>query len=181
MLDFLVGNDALSAIVAFVLVLIPAVLIHELGHFLRGKIGRDHHPRIWHRYAAAHGQAVHAWRNGLHAELAAARRALCVRSAKIWSRQMGDEATERRPPGSGAARRWQNHVGQRSEATAAYLLLGGRRNGELPLAFVLFVVIALMGIPEVTGGVVGASKSSRTLFWCRIRLAARRHHRDDQR
>jgi regulator of sigma E protease len=37
MLDFLVGNDALSAIVAFALVLIPAVFIHELGHFLAAK------------------------------------------------------------------------------------------------------------------------------------------------
>lgn len=37
MLDFLVGNDALSAIIAFALVLIPAVFIHELGHFLAAK------------------------------------------------------------------------------------------------------------------------------------------------
>ncbi len=33
MLDFLLGNDALSAVVAFGLVLIPAIIIHELGHF----------------------------------------------------------------------------------------------------------------------------------------------------
>jgi regulator of sigma E protease len=37
MLDFLIGNDFLSAIVAFALVLIPAVLIHELGHFLAAR------------------------------------------------------------------------------------------------------------------------------------------------
>lgn len=37
MLDFLIGNDALSAIVAFGLVLIPAIFIHELGHFLAAK------------------------------------------------------------------------------------------------------------------------------------------------
>src|SRR5690606_30013344 len=37
MLDFLVDNDALSAIVAFGLVLIPAIIIHELGHFLAAK------------------------------------------------------------------------------------------------------------------------------------------------
>src|SRR5664279_1070073 len=37
MFNFLVGNDALSAIIAFVLVLIPAVLIHELGHFFAAK------------------------------------------------------------------------------------------------------------------------------------------------
>jgi len=32
MLDILVGNDLLSAIVAFALVLIPAIIIHEFGH-----------------------------------------------------------------------------------------------------------------------------------------------------
>ena len=37
MLDFLVGNDLLSALVAFVLVLIPAVIVHELGHFLAAR------------------------------------------------------------------------------------------------------------------------------------------------
>jgi regulator of sigma E protease len=37
MLDFLLGNDLLSAIFAFGLVLIPAIIIHELGHFFAGK------------------------------------------------------------------------------------------------------------------------------------------------
>lgn len=37
MLDFLIGNDFLSTIVAFGLVLIPAIIFHELGHFLAAK------------------------------------------------------------------------------------------------------------------------------------------------
>ncbi len=37
MLDFLIGNDFLSALIAFAVVLIPAVIIHELGHFLAAK------------------------------------------------------------------------------------------------------------------------------------------------
>ncbi len=37
MLDFLIGNDLLSSIIAFGLVLIPAIFIHELGHFLAAK------------------------------------------------------------------------------------------------------------------------------------------------
>ncbi|NJL58066.1 hypothetical protein HC928_25325, partial [bacterium] len=37
MLDFLLGNDFLLAILAFGLVLIPAIIIHELGHFLAAK------------------------------------------------------------------------------------------------------------------------------------------------
>ncbi|MDZ4769108.1 MAG: RIP metalloprotease RseP [Chloroflexota bacterium] len=37
MFDFLLDNQFLSAVVAFVLVLIPAVFVHELGHFLAAK------------------------------------------------------------------------------------------------------------------------------------------------
>ncbi len=37
MLDFLLGNDFLLAVLAFGLVLIPAIIIHELGHFLAAK------------------------------------------------------------------------------------------------------------------------------------------------
>lgn len=37
MLDLLLGNGGLAALIAFALVLIPAVIIHELGHFFAGK------------------------------------------------------------------------------------------------------------------------------------------------
>jgi len=37
MFDFLVGNDLLSSLWAFALVLIPAVIIHELGHLFAAK------------------------------------------------------------------------------------------------------------------------------------------------
>lgn len=37
MFDFLLGNDLLSAILAFGIVLIPAVIVHEFGHFLAGR------------------------------------------------------------------------------------------------------------------------------------------------
>lgn len=37
MLDFLLNNDFLSAILAFAIVLIPAIIFHELGHFLAAK------------------------------------------------------------------------------------------------------------------------------------------------
>ncbi len=37
MLEILVGNNVLSTIVAFGLVLIPAIIIHEAGHFLAAK------------------------------------------------------------------------------------------------------------------------------------------------
>jgi regulator of sigma E protease len=37
MLDFLINNDFWSSIIAFVIVLIPAVIIHELGHLFAAK------------------------------------------------------------------------------------------------------------------------------------------------
>ena len=37
LIDILLGNDGLAALVAFALVLIPAVIIHELGHLFAGK------------------------------------------------------------------------------------------------------------------------------------------------
>jgi len=37
MFDFLLGNDLLSALLAFGIVLIPAVIVHELGHFLAAR------------------------------------------------------------------------------------------------------------------------------------------------
>ncbi len=40
MLDFLVGNDLLSSLIAFAFILIPAVIVHELGHFLAAKAAK---------------------------------------------------------------------------------------------------------------------------------------------
>lgn len=37
MFEFLIGNDLLSSLAAFVIVLIPAVIVHEIGHFLAAK------------------------------------------------------------------------------------------------------------------------------------------------
>jgi membrane-associated protease RseP (regulator of RpoE activity) len=34
----IVGNSFLGAVLAFALVLIPSVIIHELGHFIAGKL-----------------------------------------------------------------------------------------------------------------------------------------------
>lgn len=38
MFDFLLGNDFLSAVIAFALVLIPAIIVHEFGHFLAARL-----------------------------------------------------------------------------------------------------------------------------------------------
>jgi membrane-associated protease RseP (regulator of RpoE activity) len=38
MLEFLLENDFISALLAFALVLIPAIIFHELGHFFAAKM-----------------------------------------------------------------------------------------------------------------------------------------------
>lgn len=38
MFDFLLANDFLSALIAFALVLIPAIIMHEFGHFLAARL-----------------------------------------------------------------------------------------------------------------------------------------------
>ncbi|MEM9950926.1 MAG: RIP metalloprotease RseP [Chloroflexota bacterium] len=38
MLELLLGNSFLSAIIAFAIILIPAIIIHELGHFIAAKM-----------------------------------------------------------------------------------------------------------------------------------------------
>lgn len=38
MFEFLLGNELLSSLIAFGLVLIPAVIVHELGHFFAAKL-----------------------------------------------------------------------------------------------------------------------------------------------
>jgi regulator of sigma E protease len=38
MLEFLLGNSFLSAVIAFGIILIPAIIIHELGHFFAAKM-----------------------------------------------------------------------------------------------------------------------------------------------
>lgn len=38
MIQSILGNDFLTGVIAFILVLIPAVIIHELGHFLAAKV-----------------------------------------------------------------------------------------------------------------------------------------------
>lgn len=38
MIEFLLSNDFVSALLAFALVLIPAVIIHEFGHYFAAKL-----------------------------------------------------------------------------------------------------------------------------------------------
>jgi regulator of sigma E protease len=151
MFDFLLGNDALSAIIAFILVLIPAVLVHELGHFL-----------------AAKGVGITILEFGI---------GFPPRAMKLF-RYKGTDYTLNwlplggfvRPLGEDIVRQTgsENTTTDRDEAIARgitnpktvnevspiarmiFLSMGAVAN--FVMAFLLFMLIALIGLPQITGG-----------------------------
>src|SRR5690606_32823676 len=149
--DFLLGNDALSAIIAFVLVLIPAVLIHELGHFLAAKavgitileFGIGLPPRL---------VKLFTWR-GTDYTLNLLPLGGFVRPlGEDMVRQMGDEALEQ--DRSEAHARGIDKAVSVNEAKplARIIFMAAGAFANFVMAFVIFVGIALIGIPEVIGG-----------------------------
>ena len=154
MLDFLLGNDALSAIVAFILVLIPAVLIHELGHFLAAK---------------AVGITILEFGIGMP-----------PRMVKLFTWRGTDYTLNWLPLGGFVRPLGEDIVSQKGDDAVAVDRLDAEQRGftrtmsvneakPLPrilffsagaianfiMAFILFIVIAMMGVPQVTGGLVG--------------------------
>ena len=81
-------NDVLLAVVAFAIVLIPAIIIHELGHFFRRETSRHQCAGIWYWLSATSWSALHVGRNGIHAQLAAAGR-LCPSLGRRYGRSRG--------------------------------------------------------------------------------------------
>ncbi|MEP7292947.1 MAG: RIP metalloprotease RseP [Chloroflexota bacterium] len=154
MLDFLVNNDVLSAIVAFALVLIPAVLIHELGHFLAAKLvgitilefGIGMPPRMVKLFSYRGTDYTLNW-----LPLGGFVRPL----GEDMVRQLGNEAAE--VDREEAERRGVKKTMSVNEAPALgriFFMAAGAMANFL-LAFVLFVIIALSGLPQRVGGVVG--------------------------
>ncbi len=153
MFNFLLGNDALSAIVAFVLVLIPAVLIHELGHFIAAKsvgitileFGIGMPPRIVKLFTLGGTDYTLNW-----LPLGGFVRPL----GEDMVHQLGNDALEE--DREEAQRRGAHRILSVNEAPplARILFLAGGALANFLLAFVLFVIIALMGIPQIAGGVV---------------------------
>ncbi len=161
MFNFLLGNDALSAIVAFVLVLIPAVLIHELGHFIAAKsvgitileFGIGMPPRIVKLFTIGGTDYTLNW-----LPLGGFVRPL----GEDVVRQMGDEAlAEDRAEAERRGLAKTKSVNEARPLARIFFLAGGALANFL-LAFVLFVVIALIGIPQVVGGIVSFSYLSPT-------------------
>lgn len=154
MLDFLVNNDALSAIVAFVLVLIPAVLIHELGHFFAAKLvgitilefGIGMPPRMVKLFSYKGTDYTLNW-----LPLGGFVRPL----GEDMVRQLGDEATNE--DREEAERRGVGRTMSVNEAPPLgriFFMAAGAMANFL-MAFVLFVIIALSGLPQQVGATVG--------------------------
>lgn len=151
MFDFLIGNDLLSAIVAFVLVLIPAVLIHELGHFFAAKavgitileFGIGLPPRMLTLFTYKGTEYTLNW-----LPLGGFVRPL----GEDMVRQMGDDALAQ--DRDVARQRGIERTLSVNEAPplARILFLAGGALANFLLAIVLFVVVALIGIPEIIGG-----------------------------
>jgi regulator of sigma E protease len=153
MFDFVLGNDTLSAIVAFILVLIPAVLIHELGHFFAAKsvgitileFGIFMPPRMIKLFTLGGTDYTLNW-----LPLGGFVRPL----GEDVVRQKDNQAIEQ--DRAEANRRGIDKTMAVTEAKPLpriFFFAGGALANFL-FAFVLFVVIALMGIPEAVGGLV---------------------------
>lgn len=153
MFNFLLGNDALSAIVAFILVLIPAVLIHELGHFIAAKLvgitilefGIGMPPRVFKMFTLGGTDYTLNW-----LPLGGFVRPL----GEDIVRQLGNDAVEEdREEAVQRGIKKTLSVNEALPLARIFFLVGGALANFL-LAFVLFAIIALMGIPQIAGGVV---------------------------
>jgi regulator of sigma E protease len=153
MLDFLLGNDALSTIVAFLLVLIPAVFIHELGHFLAAKavgitileFGIGMPPRMFKLFTLRGTDYTLNW-----LPLGGFVRPL----GEDLVRPIGEEATQQ-DKSEAQARGIVNpkSVNETKPLPRMFFMAGGALANFLT-AFLLFIIIALIGLPQVTGSTV---------------------------
>jgi regulator of sigma E protease len=151
MFDFLLGNDTLSAIIAFVLVLIPAVIIHEIGHFAAAKsvgitileFGIGLPPRAIKLFSRGGTDYTLNW-----IPLGGFVRPL----GEDMVRQKGDEALdEDREEAKARGIRKIMSVNEAPPLARIFFLTAGAL-ANFVMALVLFVIIALAGIPFVTGG-----------------------------
>lgn len=153
MLDFLLGNDALSAIVAFILVLIPAVLIHELGHFLAAKsvgitileFGIGMPPRMLKLFTLGGTDYTLNW-----LPLGGFVRPL---GEDMVSQKGGEALAEDRAEAQKRGFKRTMSVNEAKPLARVWFFAAGAIANFI-MAFVIFVIIALTGVPEVTGGLI---------------------------
>ncbi|MBZ0305012.1 MAG: RIP metalloprotease RseP [Anaerolineae bacterium] len=156
MLDFLLGNDFLSAVIAFVLVLIPAILIHEIGHFLAAKsigvavleFGIGIPPRIGRLFRWGETEFTLNWLplGGFVLPL-----------GEDFVRPVDAETVERDRTRAKAA----DLIAERklkalpeAKPIQRIIFMGAGATMNFLMAFVLFALVALIGIPKSVGGSV---------------------------
>lgn len=170
MLDFLLGNDALSAIIAFGLVLIPVIFIHELGHFLAAKavgitileFGIGFPPRMLVLFTRGETEYTLNWlpiggfvrplgedfvRPLSEEETEKERNSLIQAAAEIDN---GYDYDERKTL---AARGFTNlkSVNEAGPFQRIFFMAAGALANVLA-SFVLFIIIGLSGLPTLMGG-----------------------------
>ena len=151
MFDFLLSNDWLSAIIAFILVLIPAILIHEIGHFAAARLvgitilefGIGLPPRMLRI----------GMRNGVEYTLNWLPLGGFVRPMGEDSvRQMGDEAlNDDRQIALDRGIKDPKSVNQVTPGRRIFFLAAGAL-ANFVLAFGLLTVVGLVGVPQLNGG-----------------------------
>lgn len=153
MLDFLLSNDPLSGIIAFFVVLIPLILIHELGHFLAAKMvgitvlefGIGFPPRMARLFTWRETEFTLNWL-----------------PLGGFVRPLGDDLVRPLDEESVAKDRSEalnRHVQQTKSVSEVsplrrifFMAAGALAN--FILAFFLFALIAVMGLPQPIGGSV---------------------------
>lgn len=175
MLDFLVGNDALSAIVAFAFVLIPAIFIHEMGHFLAAKavgitileFGIGFPPRMLTLFTRGETEYTLNWLpiGGFVRPLGEDFvRPVSEQEASRDRKQLEDRlyGKEDLPDFLSGERERLHARGYRkltsvneAKPLARILFLVGGSSANLLTAIILFTVIGLLGLPTLVGGSAG--------------------------
>ncbi len=175
MLDFLIGNDLLSAIVAFGLVLIPAIFIHELGHFLAAKavgitileFGIGFPPRMAKLFTWGETEYTLNWLpiGGFVRPLGEdfvrpVSSEEVTRDREKLREMLGDEfADVEMLTGDRAAlrKRGIRHTRSVNEARplARIGFMAAGSTANLITAILLFIIIGLLGLPTIVGGSAG--------------------------
>lgn len=172
MFDFLIGNDLLSSLIAFGIVLIPAVIIHELGHFLAAKaigitvleFGVGFPPRAAHLFTWGETEFTLNW-----IPLGGFVRPL----GEDMIRPLSEEETEqaREEFIENLKKREDTYLSEREELAQRgvnnvmsvndakpfprIFFMGAGALANFISAFLMFVVVGFIGAPEIIGGRVG--------------------------
>ncbi|MEO8607649.1 MAG: RIP metalloprotease RseP [Chloroflexota bacterium] len=175
MSELLMGNSPVSAIIAFFVVLIPLILIHELGHFIAAKMagitvlefGIGFPPRIVKLFTWGGTEFTLNWIplggfvrplgedmiRPLDEKLVEKdREELIERQNQELNNNDPELANESDKPQTSTIRKPKAVNEARPLARIGFMAAGALAN--FVLAFVLFAIIALTGIPQPIGGSV---------------------------